>query len=567
MITGTKYIPIIKELSLKLAQLSPILCVVLLFFAPIFLGIIWAILPAFGYFPVLGFTSFGLEPWQKLFNSPGLAKSICLTFFTGVAASLISCILAIFITASFYTRGIYKLLQNTLAPLLAIPHLSVAAGLAFLLAPSGFIFRIVGNILGWDSPPNLIIVPDNYGLVLILCLCLKEIPFFLFIINGTLAQINAPKYMIIARSMGYHPYIAWFKIILPQIYRRIELPVIIVIIFSFSVVDIAIFTAPNTPPPFAVLLLDWFYDPNLSQRLVAAAGGILLIGIIALAVIGWKLVVGLFSPLWQYYVSGGGRGQYTHLTQTLAYMSVLLTNIFAFSSLAMMILWSFSDIWRFPQILPIKMSLDNWTDCGLCSAIYNSLFIALIVTFFSLFIVVSLLELAKKINIRPAWFYIPLLIPQIILLFGFDLVLIYLDLKGFWGVLWAHWLYVMPYIFLILYVPYRNFDIRYEQTSYGLGKGKFATLTKVKLPILFRPIIYAFAVGFAVSISEYLPTLISSGGRVNTLTTEMVALASGGDRRIIGTTSVFQAALPCIVFIIALILPNLQARFRRGLAV
>lgn len=555
------------NLLTKSVRYYPATGIVLLFFLPIFLGMLWAILPAFGYFPVLGFDSLGFEAWHRLFEMPGLRKSLCLTIFTGISASVISCVVALFITASFYTSGIYKVLQNTLAPLLAIPHLTIAAGIAFLLAPSGFLFRIIGELLGWDTPPNLIIVPDRYGLVLILTLCLKEIPFFLFIINGALTQINASKHILLARSMGYHPYTAWFKVILPQIYARIKLPVIIVIIFSFSVVDIAIFTAPNTPPPFAVMLLTWFYDPDLSMRLVVAAGGLLLIGIIFLSVGAWCLIEKIVAPMWEYYIIyNGRRGNYIHLTKALSYLILISSGLLALASLLMMIIWSFSLSWSFPSILPNKLVFDNWLSCQLCSATGNSLGIALLVTAFSLFVVISFLEATKSRIIQPLFFYIPLIIPQIIFLFGFDLVLIKLDIKGFWGVAWSHWLYVMPYIFLILYVPYRNFDTRYEQASYGLGKSRLKTLIRIKLPILFRPIIYAFAIGFAVSISEYLPTLIAGGGRVNTLSTEMVALASSGDRRIIGTTSTFQALLPLLVFLIAIVLPNIQARFRRGLA-
>ncbi len=46
----------------------------------------------------------------------------------------------------------------------------------------------------------------------------------------------------------------------------------------------------------------------------------------------------------------------------------------------------------------------------------------------------------------------------------------------------------------------------------------------------------ALAVGFAVSIGQYLPTLLLGWGRVPTITTEAVALSSGGDRRIDGRT-------------------------------
>jgi putative thiamine transport system permease protein len=74
-------------------------------------------------------------------------------------------------------------------------------------------------------------------------------------------------------------------------------------------------------------------------------------------------------------------------------------------------------------------------------------------------------------------------------------------------------------------------------------------------------VLTAFAVGFAVSVGQYLPTLLVGGGRMPTLTTEAVALASGGDRRAIGVWSLAQTAAALVPFALALTLPRL---FRPG---
>ena len=67
--------------------------------------------------------------------------------------------------------------------------------------------------------------------------------------------------------------------------------------------------------------------------------------------------------------------------------------------------------------------------------------------------------------------------------------------------------------------------------------------------------------GFAVSVAQYLPTLVMGAGRIATLTTEAVTLSSGSDRRIVGVYAVLQAALPFAAYALALALPRLlQAR-------
>ena len=88
-------------------------------------------------------------------------------------------------------------------------------------------------------------------------------------------------------------------------------------------------------------------------------------------------------------------------------------------------------------------------------------------------------------------------------------------------------------------------------------------MAEISPPILTRPVLTAWAVGFAVSIGLYLPTLLIGAGRVPTVTTEALALASGGDRRLIGATALVQAILPFLGFALALAVPAILFRGRR----
>ena len=79
------------------------------------------------------------------------------------------------------------------------------------------------------------------------------------------------------------------------------------------------------------------------------------------------------------------------------------------------------------------------------------------------------------------------------------------------------------------------------------------------------PVLTAAAVGFAVSVGQYLPTLLIGGGRVQSITTEAVALASGGDRRAIGIYGLAQTIAALLPFALALAIPRLVWANRRGL--
>jgi putative thiamine transport system permease protein len=81
--------------------------------------------------------------------------------------------------------------------------------------------------------------------------------------------------------------------------------------------------------------------------------------------------------------------------------------------------------------------------------------------------------------------------------------------------------------------------------------------------MLLRPVLTAAALGFAISVGLYLPTLLIGAGRWPTITTETVALASGGDRKLIGATALVQALLPFLGFAVAAVVPAILFRNRR----
>ena len=164
--------------------------------------------------------------------------------------------------------------------------------------------------------------------------------------------------------------------------------------------------------------------------------------------------------------------------------------------------------------------------------------------------------------------YLPLLAPQIGFLFGVQVLLVWIRLDGTWlGLIWTHLLFVLPYVFLALADPYRSLDPRYARSALALGKSPWMVWTRIKLVMLLRPLLIALAVGFAVSVAQYLPTLFAGGGRFATLTTEALGLSAGGDRRVVGQLALMLALLPLAGFGLALVIPAWRFRHRRAMRV
>jgi len=264
-----------------------------IFLLPIAAGLIGTWLPAFGYLPALGGEGLSLQPWRDLAAAPGLATSIRLTLTSGLLATAVSLALVIAFVAACHGTRLFGHLRRGLAPLLAVPHVAIAIGIAFLIAPSGWAVRLVSPwATGWRLPPDVATLQDPYGLALAFALIVKEVPFLLLMTLAALDQARAGERLAVARSLGYGPVVAWLKTVLPAVYPQIRLPVYAVLAFSLSVVDMALVLAPLTPPPLAVQVLRWFNDPDLGMRFTAAAGAALQFVLVAGAIAGRWLGAG-----------------------------------------------------------------------------------------------------------------------------------------------------------------------------------------------------------------------------------------------------------------------------------
>ncbi|MCA1767039.1 MAG: ABC transporter permease subunit, partial [Idiomarina sp.] len=146
---------------------------------------------------------------------------------------------------------------------------------------------------------------------------------------------------------------------------------------------------------------------------------------------------------------------------------------------------------------------------------------------------------------------IALFIPQVPLVLGWQLVTGEMLSYGWqtgW-VLWSHAVYTLPYAYLVLHGAYIRFDKQWLIQAQSLGYSARQAWWRIMLPMLKQPIIVAFAVAFAVSIAQYLPTQWLGQGLTPTLTTEAVSVASGGDWRIGSLYALLQTLLPLVVFV------------------
>lgn len=540
---------------------------------PIVAGLLGTLLPAFGYLPAIGGESFNLDGWRKLVAAPGFATSLATTLGTGIAASVLAVVGAFGFCGWAWGRPWARRIGGWLAPILATPHSAIALGLAFLIAPSGWVVRAISPWLtGWMLPPDVATVGHPSGAALVLGLLLKEIPYLVLMIVGALHQVAATQYLAVARSAGYTQAEAWLKVILPQIYPQIRFPIYAVFAFSLSVVDVALILGPTNPPTLAVLAVRWFTDADIAFYFQAAAAAILLVALVVLVVGGWFALERVAIAVGRRWIVRGHRHGAANAIAAGVAGAVMLLFALAVLAIVGMGVWSLAAQWRFPDALPQAWSLANWLrqSHGLAVPAQWSLVVGVSATTIALVLALACLEHESRAQVktgsRTLWIlYVPLLLPQLAFLFGAQVLLVRFGLDGaVAAVIFAHLIFVLPYLFLSLADPWRALDPRYARTAASLGASPTRIFFRVKLPLLLRPILIACAVAFAVSVGQYLATLFAGNGRIPTLTTEAVTLAAGADRRVIGAFALMQAALPLLFYLLATALPALLYANRRG---
>ncbi|QQA42828.1 ABC transporter permease [Pelagovum pacificum] len=557
----------------RLPPLVPALMVLALL-GPVAVGLWCTILPAFGMLPGAEGDGLSLAAFGRLFDWRGLPGAVWLSAFTGIISTAGALLVATLVLAGWTGTRTFALLQRTLSPLLALPHAAAAFGLAFLIAPSGWIARALSPWLtGWDKPPDLLIPQDPWGIALILGLIAKEAPFLLLMSLAALPQAQPAQSRLVSTALGYGRVTGFLKAVYPRLYAQIRLPVYVTLAYSMSTVDVAMILGPNTPPTLSVQIVRWMADPDLTYRLQAAAAALLQLALVVAAIGLWRVGELVAAMIWQRWVEAGTRGRFDAPLRGLGLILGTSAALAVILGLISLLVWSFAARWSFPSALPEAPTLISWMRHGpeALHTLGSTVLIAGTATLIALALTIACLEAEHRNEVRMGRsiviLYLPLLIPQTAFLPGLQIMLLNLSLdRGLLPVIAAHLVFVLPYVYLSLQTPFHAWDTRQATVAAALGAGPGRILWRVRLPMLLRSVLTAGAVGFAVSVGQYLPTLLTGGGRVQTLTTEAVALSSGGDRRAIGVWGLMQTLAAFLPFALALGLPAIVWRNRRGLA-
>lgn len=508
-----------------------------------------------------------LTAWQALLAQPQLKGALGLSLWMGVASTALA-----LAGAAVLLSGRWG---SKVPAMLALPHAAFAIGVVLLVAPSGWLLRLGANLwggvggVGLDSPPDWSTTQDPWGVGLVLVLALKEMVFLLWMGHAVLQRPDFSKRlrleMQLAQSMGYSERAAWWRVGWPQLAPRLVAPLGAVMAYSVSVVDVALVIGPTAPPTLGVLAWQWLQDANPKTQAQGVAAAWLLLVVSALLVVLVAFVHrAVFKPWSRARLTRGAKPLTAQEHHTLALQQPTaaawaLLAIYSAVGLALG-LASVTGVWLFPALWPQTLTSDAWAAVvSNGDTLWDSVWLGLASAGAATVWVLVMWEWwplrwrsGGWSGVLLALIFLPLLLPAALWALGLHR----LALEWGWdasgsGVWLAHTLSVVPYVALALYGPLQGFDPRFRTVAATLGHGRWSFVWRVQWPLLRGAIAAAFAVGFAVSVAQYLPTLYVGAGRFDTVTTQAVALSSGGQRSLMAAYAALQWVLPVVVFSLA----------------
>jgi ABC-type spermidine/putrescine transport system permease subunit II len=113
---------------------------------------------------------------------------------------------------------------------------------------------------------------------------------------------------------------------------------------------------------------------------------------------------------------------------------------------------------------------------------------------------------------------LPLLVPAVVLGMG---LLPWVRFLGLWGSLWSlgagHGLWSLPVVFLVVRSALEEVDPALEEAARGLGAPPLLTFRRVTLPLILPAVLSGAAMGFVLSLNEFMIALFLATPDTETL--------------------------------------------------
>ena len=243
-----------------------------------------------------------------------------------------------------------------------------------------------------------------------------------------------------------------------------------------------------------------------------------------------------------------------------------------FLPMALVLLWSVTERWPWPDLLPESYTLRTVHELLFGSAklpqlLGSSISLALTVAALGTVIGVMTARATELYDFRGREVvrfgsFLPLLVPGTVFAMGIQITLIRLGLSDtIAGVVIVHLIAAVPYCVTIMTDVTAAVGGKLEEQAMVLGADPWRAFFQVMIPSLMPGILSSMSMGFILSYSQYFTTLMVGGGRVKTIALVLVPYIQSGDRALSAVYSVaFVGSALLVFFIFEGIIHSIQKR-------
>lgn len=229
--------------------------------------------------------------------------------------------------------------------------------------------------------------------------------------------------------------------------------------------------------------------------------------------------------------------------------------------LIILILWSFSKLWSWPNLLPQTMGLRAFKYIidprnNSLKVLGFSVWLSFIVTIVTLAISIPAAKALGVYEFKGKGFFkifilAPIIVPPVAVTMGIHVTFIKIGLANtFLGVLLVHLIPCLPYAIRILTDVFEIIGEAMEMQARVLGANSIQTFLSVTLPLLGPGLISAGSLVFIVSFSQYFLTFLIGGGKIITFSMLMFPYIQSGDRMMASAYSIVFMSTTLLVLII-----------------
>ena len=249
-----------------------------------------------------------------------------------------------------------------------------------------------------------------------------------------------------------------------------------------------------------------------------------------------------------------------------------VTLICIFLPVAVLLIWSVTERWPWPLLLPETISLRTVRELLFGSAklpkiLFSSITLGLAVALLGTVIGIMTARATELYSFRGRklvhlFSFLPLLVPGTVFAMGIQITLIRLSLSDtITGVILVHLIAAVPYCITIMTDVTRAVGKKLEEQAMVLGADPWRAFFQITLPGLLPGILSSMSMGFILSYSQYFTTLMVGGGRVKTIALVLVPYIQSGDRALSSVYSVaFVGSALLIFFLFEVMIHFLQKR-------